>query len=106
MHRTPVGAAGSSTLVDLGCAAPIYVQFSPAPQGEVFVENTGSEFNVTIKSSTSSKIASGYFQSLSLTESKAIITRNDIDGAATSIKLVLTGSTFDLIPIVLNVKIS
>jgi len=81
-------SAGSTTLVDLGCAAPIYVQFSTAPEGEVFVENTGSEFNVTIEASSNRTVASGYFKALSLSGiNTVIITRNDVDGAATSIKL-------------------
>ena len=76
---------GSTQLIDLGCEAPIFVEFSPTVATSVYVENTGDSFNVIVDTTTSSKTASGYFQSLAITgTTTATVSRTD---GAMSIKI-------------------
>jgi len=70
--------SGSTQLIDLGCEAPIFVTFSPVISTNVYAENTGDAFDVTIDTSSASLTASGYFQSLSIQgESSVVISRNE-----------------------------
>ena len=82
-----IPSRGTTTL-DLGCEAPIYIQFAePLATGSFFVENTGGSFDVTIQAGGASATASGFFQSATLPSgtTNAIVTRNDSEGASTSI---------------------
>ena len=71
-------AAGSRTPVDLGCEVPVFVEFVPAISNNIFVENTGAAFDVSIDTAAGVSQATGYFQSVSLPGvDSAIVTRND-----------------------------
>jgi len=69
--------AGQRVTVDLGCEAPIYVEFSQAISGSVFLDSTGDSFDVTIDSAAGSEAASGFFYSAPLGGvTEATLTRN------------------------------
>ena len=79
---------GSRELVDLGCEAPIHVEFSPAIASNIFVENTGSQFDITIEASGTSQTASGFFSSVSLPGVTNItVIRNESEGTGSSVEL-------------------
>lgn len=80
-----INQTGVKYEIDLGCEAPIHVQFDPAIARNLYVENTGDAFNVSISTSSGSFAASGHFISKSLSGETAV-TVERVD-AATSIYL-------------------
>ncbi|TQV68047.1 PKD domain-containing protein [Exilibacterium tricleocarpae] len=71
--------------IDLGCQAPIHVQFGEAIPNNLYVENTGDAFDVTLEHAGGSDNASGHFSSVGLAGADQVkVIRN---GAAASIEL-------------------
>ncbi|MFT7561379.1 MAG: cellulose 1,4-beta-cellobiosidase [Flavobacteriales bacterium] len=73
-----IAAVGDRALVEFRCKAPIHVQFAVPIPRNLYVENTGGAYDVTVEHAGGSYIASGFFGSTSLPGvTSVIVTRND-----------------------------
>ena len=61
-----INQQGTRVLIDLRCEAPIHVQFAENIPNNLYVENTGDAFDVTIEHALGSSTASGYFQAIGI----------------------------------------
>ncbi len=78
-----VAESNVKTLVDLRCG-PIYVEFVETP-GNVYFENTGAAFDVTVEYNGTLEQVSGYFQGISTNTKTMKITLNE--GGENSLKV-------------------
>jgi len=70
-----VNGANNSVIVDLRCEAPIYLSFATTPK-QVFFDNDGDAFDVTVDFGGSTQVVSGHFVSVNTTTTSLSITRN------------------------------
>ncbi len=61
-----INQPGVRVPIDLGCEAPIHVQFAENIPNNLYVDNTGDAFDVTIEHALGASTASGYFQAIGI----------------------------------------